>query len=103
MTEIKYLSREEIEVKTQSLLEQSGALRVPVPVDLVAHRLGLNLEETELGDGVSGILVVNKGKGLIGYSRDQSEVRQRFTIAHEIGHSELHANGEKIFIDKIGY
>ena len=73
-----------------------------MPVDIVAHRLNLEVEAAPLGEGVSGVLVVNDKAGTIGYNATQSVVRQRFTIAHEIGHYILHAAEAKdpLFIDK---
>lgn len=102
MNQVPYISREEIEAKALQTLTAAGALRVPVPLDLLAHRMGLSLEGTELGDGVSGVLVVDGGKGSIGYSAKEAEVRQRFTVAHEIGHFKMHlqAEGTNLFIDK---
>lgn len=77
-------------------------MRIPVPVELIAHRLNLEVEAAPLGDDVSGVLVVGKNAGTIGYNSAQSPVRQRFTIAHEIGHYVLHAaeSKDKLFIDK---
>ncbi|HLU84827.1 MAG TPA: ImmA/IrrE family metallo-endopeptidase, partial [Vicingaceae bacterium] len=36
----------------------------------------------------------------IGYNKSENEVRQRFTIAHEIGHYFLHRLEHEIFYDK---
>lgn len=69
-------------------------------MELVALRLGLRVERTELGDGVSGVLVVQDGRGVIGVNESDSPVRQRFTIAHECGHFELHRGQMPVFIDK---
>ena len=89
-----------IEVKAEELLRASGSLECPVPVDRVARHLGLRVEPAELGEDVSGILVVEGDNGSIGYNLFQSPVRQRFTIAHEIGHFVLHHAYQKLFIDK---
>jgi Zn-dependent peptidase ImmA (M78 family) len=61
----------------------------PVPVDpiFIARQLGLEILETGLERGVSGMLIKQPGaKATIYLSRDDSRVRQRFTCAHEIGH-----------------
>lgn len=71
-----------------------------MPVELVALRLGLHVERTQLGDGVSGVLVVHDGRGVIGVNASDAPVRQRFTIAHECGHYELHRERMPVFIDK---
>lgn len=56
----------------------------------------------DLGEDVSGILVIENSKGTIGYSSENSRVRQRFTIAHELGHFTLHKHSKsnEVFVDK---
>jgi Zn-dependent peptidase ImmA (M78 family) len=49
---------------------------------------------------VSGVLVVQDGRGVIGVNASDAPVRQRFTIAHECGHYELHKERMPVFIDK---
>jgi Zn-dependent peptidase ImmA (M78 family) len=97
------MSTDDIEVKAVEVLRKTRCLRVPVPVDVVAVRLGLRLREAPLGEGVSGVLLVEGGSGTIGYNEGHHPVRQRFSIAHEIGHYILHAVEDRstgIFIDK---
>lgn len=89
-----------LERKATEILHQAHAHKVPVPLEVVAHRLGLTVESTPLGDDVSGVLVVEDGRGRIGYNAAHARVRQRFTIAHEIAHFVLHAQSSKVFIDK---
>jgi uncharacterized protein DUF955 len=89
-----------IETQANLILTETGLLRVPVPVEKVARRLHLRVEPAILGEDVSGILVLGKGTGTIGYNEAQSPVRQRFTIAHEIGHYVLHQDDARLFIDK---
>lgn len=89
-----------IEAQAQQLLEESDSLQLPVPVDRVAAHLGLQVEVALLGDDVSGVLVVDQGKGTIGINIAHAEVRQRFSIAHEIGHFVLHQTKAPLFIDK---
>ncbi len=91
----------QIDARAEDILRQTGMLRVPVDVELVAHRLNLRTEAAPLGENVSGLLVVEKGHGVIGYNVTQALVRQRFTIAHEIGHFVLHRRDDPsaLFID----
>ena len=95
------LTFSQIDARTEDILRQTEMLRVPVDVELVAHRLNLQIEAAPLGENVSGLLVVEKGRGVIGYNKTQAHVRQRFTIAHEIGHFVLHLsdNPSALFID----
>lgn len=82
------------------LLERLGIQRLPVPIEVIAQRLGLEVERAILGDDVSGLLVVQDGRGVIGVSVQHPPTRQRFTIAHEIGHFLLHKDIMPVFIDK---
>jgi Zn-dependent peptidase ImmA (M78 family) len=88
-----------IELKALEVLRHASALRVPVPIQNVVDYLGLSLEAAELGDDVSGVLVVSGRSGAIGFNASQAPVRQRFTIAHECGHFVLHADQGNLFID----
>ena len=64
-----------------------------IPVDLrgLCRALGIDLFYDSLGKNISGHLKrVNKDRYKITINADQSEFRQRFTLAHEIGHFILH-------------
>jgi Zn-dependent peptidase ImmA (M78 family) len=95
--------RELIEQRTEELLRSSGTCRVPVPIERVAQYLNLITTATALGDDISGLLLVENKKAVIGYNSMHAPVRQRFTLAHEIGHFVLHVKGSsqsRLFIDK---
>lgn len=92
----------EIEHKAESLLTECGAMRAPVPLDTVIHHLELTAQARPLAE-TSGVLVVENGRGMIGYNLNHSRVRQRFTIAHEIGHFVMHASDnqqQRLFVDR---
>jgi Zn-dependent peptidase ImmA (M78 family) len=89
-----------IEAQATELLRRTGCMQVPVPVEVVARSIGLEVEPASLGDDVSGVLVLTDGRGTIGYNEAQAPVRQRFSIAHEIGHYILHQDQGQLFIDK---
>jgi Zn-dependent peptidase ImmA (M78 family) len=60
------------------------APELPVPVEAIAEDLlGLNVEEAEL-DGVSGLLYPAERR--IYVKTEEPKPRQRFTLAHELGH-----------------
>jgi Zn-dependent peptidase ImmA (M78 family) len=81
------------------MLAQFAVRGAPVPVEHLALRLGLAVERADLGRDVSGVLVVRNGRGLIGVNADQAPTRQRFSIAHELGHFVLHRIQMPVFID----
>lgn len=92
-----------IETITSKLLEDYAVERIPIPVREIAKNRGLEVKPYDLGETVSGVLVIKDGEGFIGYNFNDSKVRQRFTIAHELGHYELHYNPTErstLFVDK---
>ena len=96
-----YISPQQFDRMTELLIAQLPIVRPPVPVESIANSLGLTVEYTDLGSGVSGLLVASGSGGTIGVNKHHPRVRQRFSIAHEIGHFKLHANAsENLFIDK---
>ena len=92
-----------IERQAEKLLRDSGAWRVPVPIEYVAEALNLRTDASVHGEGVSGVLVVEGRRGAIGYNPTHPPVRQRYTIAHELGHYILHVKDlaqQSLFIDR---
>lgn len=71
----------------------------PVDVDSVAQTLGVAIQRQELEEEVSGILVVKGEHAIIAVNGNHHPHRQRFTIAHELGHFLLHNSESSIFID----
>ncbi|MVT07752.1 ImmA/IrrE family metallo-endopeptidase [Chitinophaga tropicalis] len=83
------------------LLEQFGSDQLPVRIEDVARFKGINVVPFPLENDVSGILVIEPGGATIGYNQEESRVRRRFTVAHELGHFMLHntQNDRKVFVD----
>lgn len=59
----------------------------------------LQLEYTELDSTLSGSLSMQGNHWLIKVNKMHSKSRQRFTIAHELGHFVYHKNDEQKFVD----
>lgn len=68
-----------------ALLAECSIDSPPVPVHAIAEKLGLDVELRALGE-LSGRLE----DGVIVVNSKHHPVRQRFTIAHELGHQRLH-------------
>jgi Zn-dependent peptidase ImmA (M78 family) len=88
------------EQAAQDLLEREGLDgRIPVPVDELAKRLNAEIRREPLDGALSGLLyrAPDDGHAIIGVNATHAEVRQRFTIAHEIAHLTLHS--EALFVD----
>ena len=87
-----------IESKADQLLVHTGINTPPVPVEQVAHSLGIKIELANLGEDCSGVLVRNENRAIIGVNKKHPRNRRRFSIAHEIGHFVLHEGDT--YIDK---
>lgn len=98
--------RKDIEKAAEKLIEELGINERPVPVDKIAQHKGCVVKHFDDDrDGISGVLMVNENVPTIGYNYNQSKVRQRFTIAHELGHFILHSNNDpkEVFVDNHTY
>lgn len=86
--------------EAQKLLKSARIDSPPVSVDKIAAKLKaqLTFEPFEGKDDISGILYRDEKQTVIGINSTHSKARQRFTIAHEIGHLVLH-KGE-LFVDQ---
>ena len=90
-----------IEDLTSRILTELEIESVPIPINKIVRQKGLKLKSFNFGEVVSGALLIKDGKGTVGYDPEESKVRQRFTIAHELGHYILHGNlNETLFVDK---
>jgi len=89
-----------IEKTTIEILGTVSLNSLPIPIEEIARQRGLDIKAYDLGEGISGVLAIDSGKGTIGYNPRESKVRQRFTIAHELGHFELHHKRNELFVDK---
>ena len=74
-----------------SILADNRVFEPPVPVEKIATRAGVHVRRGKLGE-VSGLLVRSVSEFIIGVNEEQAPTRQRFTIAHELGHFLLHEN-----------
>lgn len=81
------------------IAESRGLSLKPVDVLGLASSIGIQVEYLALPDDTSGFLRRNGVNWLIGVNSMHHPNRQRFTIAHELGHYFLHRDhGE--FVDK---
>lgn len=70
----------------EALVDRLNIKTAPVDVNVVAQSLGLQIVFNDLGESISGLLVTHSGNSSICVRESDPLVRQRFTIAHEIGH-----------------
>ncbi len=78
---------------------------VRIDVFKLAERIGIEVKystfNSTFSDEISGLLVKKDKNPVIGVNREHHPHRQRFTIAHELGHYILHG-GETIHYDAGG-
>ncbi len=65
-------------------------LSIPLDVKKIAEDQGLEIELMDLDPEVSGFLLYQEGEIHLGVNKDHHSNRQRFTIAHELGHFVMH-------------
>jgi len=71
---------------------------LPVPVDRIAQKRGVKLRFEAFEGDLSGALYrADTGSTVLAVNDWHAEVRQRFTIAHELGHLQLHPDA--LFVD----
>ena len=92
---------QKIKAIVKKIIAKNKITDFPIPLEkiLKSYKIGLNYSILE--DAVSGFLYNKDGKYIISVNSRHPIVRQRFTIAHELGHYLLNHQGD-LFIDK-GY
>ncbi len=96
-------SRVEIRKIVEKILANNEISKPSVNVEKIAESNNIQINFAELEDDLSGFLIVKNNRGTIAVNSTHHINRQRFTIAHELGHYFLHANDDKnenVFIDK---
>jgi len=88
-----------IECRAEQVLRETNVQGAPIDVIKIAERLGVSVIAQPLEDAISGMLVVRNEHAAIGVNEDHHAHRQRFTIAHELGHYLLHRDTAKLFVD----
>ena len=88
----------------RQLLKDAKISQAPIMIrDVVNHikkTSDLSVYPWAFGDNTDGIQVTHGESATIGYNQDQHRHRQRFTVAHEIGHFMMgHTNGNSFDLD----
>lgn len=88
-----------IERHASELLRRADSNHPPVDPLRIARLAGASVHFEPFDDDISGVLIRNGDSTAIGVNKAHASVRQRFTIAHELGHLLLH-DGVPIRIDR---
>jgi len=83
--------------RVQELLR--GQIEPPVNVEEIARALGASIQPFDMEDDVAGVLYRQGDHRVIAINSRHSPTRQRFTIAHELGHLALH-RGQEVHVDQ---
>ncbi len=70
----------------REVLEQASVTHTPVDVEAIAKRTGVHVVRRYFDDALSGLIMEFAGGAAIAVNAGQPNVRQRFTIGHELGH-----------------
>lgn len=86
------LDKRACEARASEVLLEAGIRRHPVKVDRIAKRNGIRIRYEPLDDELSGMIFLKDNQAIIGVNAHHRPNRQRFTIAHELGHFFLHSD-----------
>lgn len=82
-----------------ALLVKYDVQKPAIPLTRIVEGEGLRIEKQDFEDDWSGFLLRGPTKSIVGVNKRHHPNRQRFTIAHELGHFLLH-DGEALHVDK---
>src|SRR5437899_2188285 len=88
-----------IDEKANALLREHGVTEPATPVRRLARALGATIREVEGDSELSGMLFRDGETLVIGVNTLHHRHRQRFTIAHELGHLVLHHSN--VYLDTV--
>ena len=101
------MGKSAIRASTRNTERQAQALlarhklnqKLPIDVEALAKAMGITIRYEPFDEELSGVLVKEGDRVAIGVNSAHSITRQRFTIAHEIGHFALNHDGN-LFVDQ---
>lgn len=77
--------------KADEVIAVSCVTGAPVPVERIARRFEVQVRYAPFDGEISGMSCIKDGISIIGVNNLHHPNRQRFTLAHELGHLLLHA------------
>jgi Zn-dependent peptidase ImmA (M78 family) len=90
-----HLTTNAVKDSAECLLIEAGVFGVyPVPLERVAQSIGFDSLAFDGEQGISGAIRYDEKKIFV--NKNDPPQRQRFTLAHEIGHARLHAGDNVI-------
>lgn len=90
-----------IEERAETILRDQNLFIVGFNVNKLVKQLNIELIEKTFPRDISGLLAIgSNNRAVISVNLLEDEKRQRFTIAHELGHYFLHSKDQPLFVDK---
>lgn len=90
--------------KANSILKMYRIVQPPVDVVNISNLLGFKVVPFPFPDTISATIQIEGPKKVIGLNQKQPETRQRFSIAHELGHylsgHENFSHEHEMFVDR---
>jgi Zn-dependent peptidase ImmA (M78 family) len=83
------------------LLGKYSVFTAPVPVEKIAVDEGVQVVRSSAPGTESGFILRDDDRVVIGVNSRTSRRRQRFTIAHELGHLNLHIGHRVLIVDHV--
>lgn len=87
----------------EQLVERLRLQAPPIDVDRIAEVLGLPVVVMPLPSDTSGLLITKAGRSYVCVRSSDPRYRQRFTLAHELGHHHLRHQfqpGDHVHVDR---
>src|SRR5580704_17378184 len=88
--------------QAQNVLTELAIKTLPTPVEKIAKARGAEVRFSPFDDKLSGMIHIKDGVPIIGVNSLHHPNRQRFTVAHEVGHLCLHREyiTQAVHVDK---
>jgi Zn-dependent peptidase ImmA (M78 family) len=96
---MRNVSNRSMELFVRRFLEEQRIDSFPIPVGRIARNLGATLRYEPFDGDISGVVFRDDENIVVGVNSLHHPNRQRFTIAHEIGHILFH-KGKEVHIDR---
>ncbi len=74
------------EPTAREVLMKTGEASPPIPVQAIARELGVGVFARPMPDALSAMIIRHGENAVIGVNSNHVATRQRFSIAHELGH-----------------
>ncbi len=80
------MNRKRVKQIVRQLLAEHSVISGPIDVIYLAKALNIEIRIRDFAKDMSGFAYQKAGEKVIGVNANDSPLRQRFTIAHELGH-----------------